>query len=418
MIVPNKFLVSDYGAEIRDLLTREGGIHKLISFGEFQVFEGVSIYTCLLFWVKENRRDFYYAELYNPKNVPKGLRDLDILPENDQFLTACIEMPKGKKEWHFTADRAAEIILTLPTKWTTLKDFATRVFQGIITGGDKLFLLEKRHEGSRTTVVYSQEFKTEFEIEKELLHPFLRGSNIRPYLLLEPDLCIFYPYKLNGIRTICISEDEIASKFPLGWKYLKQSKQKMSSRGSARMKYPAWYALWNPRDMRLLTAQKILVPTIANEPSFAIDYNGDYFFLGSGAGGPGGYGLILPEGREDPLYVLGLLNSSITNIFIKATSSVFRGGYYAYSQQFLWGLPFRPIDLSDSNDKARHDLMVSLVKQMLSLNKQLPEAKTPHERTALQRQIEATDRQIDSLVYELYGLTEEEIKIIEESTNV
>jgi hypothetical protein len=50
---------------------------------------------------------------------------------------------------------------------------------------------------------------------------------------------------------------------------------------------------------------------------------------------------------------------------------------------------------------------------MLSLNRQLPSAKTDHEKTALQRQIDATDRPIDQLVYELYGLTEEEIKIVE-----
>jgi len=57
--------------------------------------------------------------------------------------------------------------------------------------------------------------------------------------------------------------------------------------------------------------------------------------------------------------------------------------------------------------------MVSLVEQMLTLHKQLQEARTPHEQTALQRQIEAKDLQIDALVYELYGLTEEEIKIVE-----
>ena len=50
---------------------------------------------------------------------------------------------------------------------------------------------------------------------------------------------------------------------------------------------------------------------------------------------------------------------------------------------------------------------------MLSLHKQLQEARTPHEQIALQRQIEATDRQIDALVYELYRLTEEEIRIVE-----
>jgi predicted nucleic acid-binding Zn-ribbon protein len=56
--------------------------------------------------------------------------------------------------------------------------------------------------------------------------------------------------------------------------------------------------------------------------------------------------------------------------------------------------------------------MIALVEQMLSLQKRLSEAKTSHEQTLLQRQIEATDKQIDRLVYELYGLTEEEIGIV------
>jgi hypothetical protein len=50
---------------------------------------------------------------------------------------------------------------------------------------------------------------------------------------------------------------------------------------------------------------------------------------------------------------------------------------------------------------------------MLALHKQLAEAKTPHDKTAIQRHIDAADRQIDRLVYELYGLTEEKIKIVE-----
>jgi hypothetical protein len=57
--------------------------------------------------------------------------------------------------------------------------------------------------------------------------------------------------------------------------------------------------------------------------------------------------------------------------------------------------------------------MVSLVDRMLTLHKQLQEARTPYDETALRRQIEAIDRQIDALVYELYGLTEEEIGIVE-----
>lgn len=57
--------------------------------------------------------------------------------------------------------------------------------------------------------------------------------------------------------------------------------------------------------------------------------------------------------------------------------------------------------------------MVSLVESMLSLHQKLAAAKTGHEQTALQRQIDATDAEIDRLVYELYGLTAEEIKIVE-----
>ena len=58
-----------------------------------------------------------------------------------------------------------------------------------------------------------------------------------------------------------------------------------------------------------------------------------------------------------------------------------------------------------------HDKMVSLVERMLALHKQVP--RTPQEQEMVKREIESTDRAIDRLVYELYGLTEEEIGIVE-----
>ncbi|MDO8871305.1 MAG: hypothetical protein Q7V05_01040 [Methanoregula sp.] len=64
-------------------------------------------------------------------------------------------------------------------------------------------------------------------------------------------------------------------------------------------------------------------------------------------------------------------------------------------------------------DKARHDRMVALVTQMLDLNKRLQDATLDHEKTLLSRQVEVTDKVIDTLVYELYGLTKEEIAIVE-----
>jgi hypothetical protein len=62
---------------------------------------------------------------------------------------------------------------------------------------------------------------------------------------------------------------------------------------------------------------------------------------------------------------------------------------------------------------ARHDKMVGLVETMLKLHKDLPKVKIPHEQESLKRTIAATDAQIDALVYEMYGLTEDEIRIVE-----
>ena len=53
---------------------------------------------------------------------------------------------------------------------------------------------------------------------------------------------------------------------------------------------------------------------------------------------------------------------------------------------------------------------------MLDLHRQLTAAKTPVDQTAIQRQVDATDREVDRLVYELYGLTDDEIRMVEEAT--
>jgi hypothetical protein len=79
-------------------------------------------------------------------------------------------------------------------------------------------------------------------------------------------------------------------------------------------------------------------------------------------------------------------------------------------------LPIRTINFADPADKARHDRMVSLVTQMLELNKKLQDATLEHEKTLLSRQVEAADGAIDKLVYELYGLTGDEIAIVEGTT--
>ena len=71
------------------------------------------------------------------------------------------------------------------------------------------------------------------------------------------------------------------------------------------------------------------------------------------------------------------------------------------------------IDHANKTDQAAHDKLVTHVEKMLALYQQLAAAKTPQDTTLLQRQIAATDKQVDQLVYALYGLTDEEIALVE-----
>jgi hypothetical protein len=101
--------------------------------------------------------------------------------------------------------------------------------------------------------------------------------------------------------------------------------------------------------------------------------------------------------------ILGLFNSNLVNWwFVKRYGLLIEVGGFKVA-----GIPL-PIQWNSDYHR-----MVALVTQMLDLNKKLQDARLEQERTMLSRQIEATDAAIDKLVYELYGLTEEEIAIVE-----
>ena len=122
------------------------------------------------------------------------------------------------------------------------------------------------------------------------------------------------------------------------------------------------------------------------------------------------HNIIIRSGGMSALYFLGLLNSRLLNQFYAATYPEHR-----IKGAYLGELPVKVLHPDDKADKARHDKMVGLVETMLKLHKDVPKAKTPHEAEALQRQMAATDKQIDTFVYELYGLTEDEIRVVEQT---
>ena len=124
--------------------------------------------------------------------------------------------------------------------------------------------------------------------------------------------------------------------------------------------------------------------------------------------------VLTDQSFPNPLFLLAIVNSClITWYHQRLNPKAQKGLFPKVLVSDLRKLPIIDLDIENRRDIERHDKMVSLVKQMLALNKKLSAAKSGDEKTLLQRQIQTTDHQIDTLVYELYDLTDEEIAIVE-----
>jgi len=122
--------------------------------------------------------------------------------------------------------------------------------------------------------------------------------------------------------------------------------------------------------------------------------------------------IIARDDQYSLKYILGLFNSKLLNFwFVSKFGLLMEAAIFKVSQ-----LPIRHIDFDNPNDVKMHDDLVALVERMLDLHKRLKEA-VGEEKKHLEHQIARTDRKIDNLVYELYGITEEERKIIDEKTS-
>ena len=121
-------------------------------------------------------------------------------------------------------------------------------------------------------------------------------------------------------------------------------------------------------------------------------------------------GYVINNSNYNIKYFLSLLNSKLLNWRYKITSS---NNNILINE--LYNLPVPILDLSKKSDKEKHDNLVNLVDNIIAFNKKLHEERNPNTLTILKRQVEAIDREIDKIVYELYNLSEEEIALINDN---
>jgi hypothetical protein len=126
--------------------------------------------------------------------------------------------------------------------------------------------------------------------------------------------------------------------------------------------------------------------------------------------------VFAPKDETSLKFLLGLINSRLLSFWFQKTyDKLQRKIFPQFKVNELARFPIRRINFSDTGHKARHNEIVHKVEAMLEAKKELAKAKTDKDKTYYENKCAALDRQIDRLVYDLYGLTEQEIKIVEEA---
>ncbi|HEX2914539.1 MAG TPA: N-6 DNA methylase [Chloroflexia bacterium] len=412
-ILPHKFFNAQYGQPLRQLLSQGQHLSKVVHFGDQQIFNNATTYTCLLFLNKQASAELDFTKVDSLKDwLFSGKAQEGKIP---------VSAINKEGDWNFNIGKGANLFDRLKEIPTKLVDISEKMFQGLVTSADSIYLLEPLGiEKSQFVKVWSNAKGKEYQLETEVVWPLCKGSrDIRRYSA-TPSKRVLFPYdpQVSAIsgKTTLISSQDFASNFPHAWQYLLENEKALREREKGKMQHEGWYGYVYPKSVSLFAKKKILTPSIAANASYTIDNKGELYFVGSGGGGGGGYGIILNKDCELSYeFLLGLLNSKLLDYYLKQVSSRFRGGYYAYNKQYIEQLPIHTINFNDPADRKRHDELVKLVEKMLELQKQLGSARMPQEEARLKHLIAATDREIDRQVYALYDLTEAEIALIEQA---
>jgi len=387
-IVANKWMRANYGRPLREWLKKQR-IEEIIDFGDLPVFEQATTYPCILRLKKGEPSATFQAT---------QVKTLDFGGLTDYVREHCYGVRQAALDsggWSLVDERTQALLDKLRRSGVPLGDYVNgRIYRGVLSGLNKAFVIDGETQ---------QRLISEDPASAELIKPFLAGRDVKRYQ--PPQSQRYLIFTRRGVkiedypaieRHLAAFKEQLKPK-PKGWRGATWKGRKPGSY--------KWYEIQDTVGYYAeFEKPKMILPDISLRGNFMLDDKGKYYSVNTT--------YIIPI---DDRYVLGLLNSWLITYFYQSISSTYRGGYLRFIYQYLVRVPIRAIDFSDPADVERHDRMVALVERMLALHKQLADAKTPMAKELLQRQIDATDRQIDRLVYELYGLTEEEIKIVEDA---
>ena len=388
IIVANKWMRANYGEPLRKWM-KSCVIHEIVDFGDLRVFKTATTYPCIVtLSPKKPRRKTSICRV-------EALDFSDLTAYVKKHAYTLSQASLKDAGWSLSDDKTEKLLKKIRSKAISLKEYVKgEIFYGIKTGFNEAFVIDEK---TRKQLI------GEDKKSKEVIKPFLMGRDVDKYFTTGKGLyLILIPKgwtksKLN--KTINDPWKCFNANLPAVANFLAPF-QKDAAKRFDQGDY--WWELRACEYYNVFQLPKIIVPAITQKATYSFDNFG--FFSNDKTTIIG----------SDDLYLLGILNSKTVDFVMHSISSTKQGGYFEYKPMYLSKLPIRSIDFTNPSEKKLHDNIVFLVSSLLSLYREIPHA-TGQGRIVIERQIDGFNRRIDELVYELFGLTEEEIAIVEGS---
>ncbi len=386
-ITSNKYARAKYGAKLRELLLKKTTIVSYMELNALKVFESATVDTSIMSFIKQDpskESNFkYYEPTPDDKNDLKSARSL---PMRQNALSV--------ESFIFADASFLDLRDKMESVGAPLKDWDIQINYGIKTGANEAFIIttEKRDEILNACKTQEERKRTD-----ALIKPILRGKDIKRYSYEWADLWVINTH--NGYTSnlkFKIPPIDI-EKYPALKAHLDSHWDTIATRSD---QGDTPYHLRNCAYLEDFEKEKIVYGEIVQEPRFYLD-NGEcelgYFYAEATS-------FILTG--EHLRYLLGMLHSKLITFAFK---TFYAGGGlgesgYRYKKAFIERLPIPQI-MPQNQELVRE--ITDCAKQILALKEKDPKANT-----------QKLEKEIDALVYQLYNLTDEEIKIIEEGQEI
>ncbi|PKA12102.1 restriction endonuclease subunit R [Leptospira meyeri] len=375
IIVANKWMRANYGENLRKFLKTKR-IYKIVDFGDLPVFKSATTYPCILKLSNEK-----------PKNISvTQLKTLDFVSLNDAVKKSSYTVDLSSLEdkgWSLSNQKESALLDKIKKAGIPLGEYVEgKIYRGVLTGLNEAFVID---EETKNRLV------AEDPKSAEVIKPFLEGKDIKRYAHLQnKKWLILFPKGYTNERKKLNKSFSIEKEYPAIFKHLKPFQKKAEDRYD---QGEYWWELRACDYYGEFEKEKIVFPDISTRGNFTFDFNHSYLVNTC---------YIIP--KKD-FFLLAIINSKLITWYYGKLTSTIRGGYYRWIHQYVSEIRI-PIQNHESS-------LIELVNQLITVKRDLENSKTDSDKKHLEHKAELLDKQIDALVYQLYGLDEEEIAIVE-----